>query len=283
MRLSFDPKLVELLKKKNISLETILEGYLRGRHRSPFYGHTLEFKDLRPYEKGDDLKFIDWRLYGRSERFFVKKYEEETNVRVYIALDISSSMSLYGKGNVARSVAAAIAVLSYYSRDAFGLYLFNEVEVFFLPPSSTYKNLFLFLESLDEYKDFGKTDFSKAMQGLDERIKKRSLIVLISDFLSEIEGIKKFVRFFKSKGYEVLPLVVSSLRERSLFMQEMRLKDVETGDELNLSRNDNIRYGEMIDQHYKELKVTFKNSGIRFFEFQTEMDFTTQLRGFLEI
>jgi len=192
-------------------------------------------------------------------------------------------MSLYGKGNVARSVAAAIAVLSYYSRDAFGLYLFNEVEVFFLPPSSTYKNLFLFLESLDEYKDFGKTDFSKAMQGLDERIKKRSLIVLISDFLSEIEGIKKFVRFFKSKGYEVLPLVVSSLRERSLFMQEMRLKDVETGDELNLSRNDNIRYGEMIDQHYKELKVTFKNSGIRFFEFQTEMDFTTQLRGFLEI
>jgi len=283
VRLSFDPKLVELLKKKNISLETILEGYLRGRHRSPFYGHTLEFKDLRPYEKGDDLKFIDWRLYGRSERFFVKKYEEETNVRVYIALDISSSMSLYGKGNVARSVAAAIAVLSYYSRDAFGLYLFNEVEVFFLPPSSTYKNLFLFLESLDEYKDFGKTDFSKAMQGLDERIKKRSLIVLISDFLSEIEGIKKFVRFFKSKGYEVLPLVVSSLRERSLFMQEMRLKDVETGDELNLSRNDNIRYGEMIDQHYKELKVTFKNSGIRFFEFQTEMDFTTQLRGFLEI
>jgi len=88
VRLSFDPKLVELLKKKNISLETILEGYLRGRHRSPFYGHTLEFKDLRPYEKGDDLKFIDWRLYGRSERFFVKKYEEETNVRVYIALDI---------------------------------------------------------------------------------------------------------------------------------------------------------------------------------------------------
>jgi len=280
--LPFDAKIVEILKKKGISLETLLEGYLRGRHRSPFYGHSLEFKDLRPYEKGDDLKLIDWGLYGRSEKFFVKKFEEETNVRVFIALDISRSMSLYDKGKMARGVAAAIALLSYYSRDAIGLYLFNEGEVFFLPPSTTYKNLFLLFESLDKFGDFGRTNFVLAMLGLDERVRKRSLLVVISDFLSEIESIKKFVRFFKGKGHEIIPLIVSSQREKSLSMHEERLKDIETGYELSLSRVESFRYGEMINQHYTELKVLLRNFGIPFFEFQAEMDLALQLRSFLE-
>ncbi len=283
MSTNLDPKIIQFLKKRGIKIETLLEGYFKGIHRSPFFGHSLEFKDLRAYERGDDPKFIDWRIYGRTERFFVRKYEEETNIKVQIVLDISNSMSINGKSVVSKALASIMGFLSYYSRDSFGLFLFNEREVFYLPPSGSYRHLFTFLNSLDNFEEFGKTNFDAAMVDLDSRVKKRSLFVIISDFLYPLDSVKKFMRFFKSKGHELLVMPVISQRELFDIPKFTRLKDVETGVETEDIVIDASEYTNILKRHYLDLEITLKELKVKFFKFYSEQDLTSQIREFLEI
>jgi len=279
----FNVEILEYLRKRGITVEKILEGYLHGKHRSPFFGHSMEFKDLRVYEKGDDIKFIDWRLYGRTEKYFVRKFEEETNIRVFIVLDISKSMSIDGKGSMARGLAAIFAFLSYLSRDSFGLFLFNSGEVFFVPPAMTYYNLQNFLKCLDTFDDTGKTDFLNAMLDLEKRVKKRSLIVVISDFLFDLNNVRKFIRFYKSKGNEIMALPVISSRELKELTPGFLLKDAEFGDELVGSKEVVEDYARMLREHYVDLKELFTTYGIKFKEFLTDKDLSVQIREFLEL
>jgi len=280
---TFNAEIIEFLRKKGITVEKILDGYLHGKHRSPFFGHSLEFKDLRAYEKGDDIKFIDWRLYGRTEKFFVKKYEEETNIRVYIILDVSRSMSLDRKGEVGRGVAAIFAFLSYLSRDACGLFLFNEREVFFRPPSTTYSNLQNLMKALEDFRDSGKTDFLNAMLDLEKRIKKRSLLITVSDFLCEFAQLQKFLRFFKSKGHEILVFPIISRRELEELQPGILLRDSESSEEIAATREMLFNYRKRIKEHYFDLNDLFTHYGIKYNEFYTDLDLTLQVRKFLEI
>ncbi|MGB9823879.1 MAG: DUF58 domain-containing protein [Candidatus Hydrothermia bacterium] len=277
-----DPFVLDFLKGKGIDVEKILEGYQKGKHRSPFIGQSIDYKDYRPYERGDELKFIDWRVFGRTERFYVRRFEEETNIRVYIVQDISASMGVENKGDLARKVSAVISYLSYLSRDAFGLFLFNSQEVYYLPPASKHHHLLKLYNILETFQDHGLTDFLGSITSLTYRIKKRSLIVVVSDFFFPVEDFEKFVKFFKGRGHELLIIPLISRREFKVRDAGVFFKDAEKGFLLPADMGTIKELEKGIVEHYERLRDVCKRFGIRIFEFNVEEDFNFQLRKFFE-
>jgi uncharacterized protein (DUF58 family) len=277
-----DSQIIEFLKGKGIDIEKILEGYQKGKHRSPFIGQSIDYRDYRPYERGDELKFIDWRVFARTERFYVRRFEEETNIRVYIVQDVSASMGVENKGDLARKVSAVVSYLSYLSRDAFGLFLFNSQEVYYLPPSTKHNHLLKLLNALEVYQDNGLTDFLSSVTSLAYRIKKRSLIIVVSDFFFPIENLEKFVKFFRGRGHELFIIPIISQRELKIKDHEMFLKDAEKKFLLPADIGSLRELEKGIKEHYGRLKDICNRFGIRIFEFNVEEDFNFQLRKFFE-
>ncbi|MEO0241792.1 MAG: DUF58 domain-containing protein [candidate division WOR-3 bacterium] len=277
-----DPQLLEFLRGKGIDVEKILEGYLKGKHKSPFIGHSLDYKDLRPYERGDDLKFVDWRVYGRTERFFVKRFEEETNIRVLVILDTSGSMGVENKGKLARALASVFFYVSYLSRDAFSLFAFNEDEVFYSPPSTKYNHLVRLLNVMYELNDHKSTKFLYSINKLSFRVKKRSLLLVISDFFMDVEEIERFVKFFKAKGHEIIFFPIISEKELAFTPGNFVLRDSESEITLAAEKGLLSDLRARLKGHFRNIGEVCIRFGVKYFEFFVERDLNLQLRRFFE-
>lgn len=225
-----------LMRIRNLQLRAriVVEGFLQGLHRSPLHGFSAEFSEYRPYSLGEDLRYVDWRVVARTDRYFVKRFDDETNRRAYVALDLSRSMEYgsvgYTKADYARTVAATFAFFLNQQRDAVGLMTFDEQLRDFLPARYRPGHFRQFLIRLERATAGTSTGFGQALQTAAGTLRKRGLILLISDFLVPLEPLQKPLAYLRSWGHELYALRILDPTE-CLFdgNEPLQLRDLETG------------------------------------------------------
>ncbi len=232
-----DPATLARLGSLELKARTVVEGFLSGLHRSPFKGFSVEFAEYRQYIPGDDLSSIDWKVYARSDRYYVKKFEEETNVDCYVMLDVSASMG-YGPHGITKleygsMLAASLAYLMNKQRDAVSLTTFDQAIVTMLPPSARPSHLRSVLVTLDQATLGTGTDVSKPLHALADGLGKRGLVVVISDLLDEPQRVIDGLRHFRFRGTDVIVFHVIDPDELTFpFERAARFRDLEGEDEL---------------------------------------------------
>jgi uncharacterized protein (DUF58 family) len=232
-----DPATLARLGSLELKARTVVEGFLSGLHRSPFKGFSVEFAEYRQYLPGDDLSTIDWKVYARSDRYYVKKFEEETNLDCHILLDVSASMG-YGSGDITKlrygsMLAACLAHLMNRQRDAVALTTFDDAITGMLPASARPGHLRSILVALDTLAMGSRTDVSKPLHLLADAIRKRGLVVLISDLLDEPERVVDGLKHFRFRGSDVIVFHLLDPAELTFpFERAARFRDIELGDEL---------------------------------------------------
>ena len=233
-----DPAVIARLGTMELKARTVVEGFLSGLHRSPFKGFSVEFAEYRQYMPGDDLSTLDWKVYARSDRHYVKKFEEETNLECHVLLDISASMAYRGgapmnKLEYGSVLAASLAFLMNRQRDATGLIAFDERIAFRLPASARPGHLHALLLALDRLQPGTRSDLGRPLHQLAEALLKRSLVVLISDLLDDPEEAIKGLRHLKSRGTDVVVFQVLDPHELTFpFHGASRFRDLENADEV---------------------------------------------------
>ena len=223
----FNPKVLSRVAALELKARQVVEGIVTGLHKSPYHGISVEFAEHREYVQGDEIKHIDWRVYARSDRFFIKQYEEETNMRCYIFLDTSESMLYCSKKTTkleyASLLAASISYLLLQQRDSCGLVTFDDKVNSYLPPRNNPKHFRLILRELEIAKPGLKTDISTVFHDLAERIKKRGLVIIVSDFFSDIEKTLLGLAHLKHKKHEVIVFHVLDRAEATFPFTDMTL------------------------------------------------------------
>src|SRR5918911_327674 len=263
-RTFLDPAVVARLGTLELKARTIVEGFLSGLHRSPFKGFRVEFGEFRQYIPGDDLSTIDWKVYARSDRYYIKKFEEETNLDCHILFDVSGSMA-YGshhgltKFEYGAVLAASLAYLMNRQRDAVGLTAFDENIVSMLPASARPGHLTALLVTLDRLRTGRQTNVSKPLHQLANTLTKRGIVVLISDLLDDAEAVIRGLKHFQFRGIEVIVFHVLDPDEIDFpFERATRFEDLETSEEVmavpGAVRDHYIReIGNLIDRYRREL------------------------------
>ncbi|MCK5032862.1 MAG: DUF58 domain-containing protein [Calditrichia bacterium] len=215
----------------------IVEGFIIGLHKSPFHGFSVEFSQHRPYNPGDSLKYIDWKIFGRTDRFYIKQFEEETNLKATILLDVSNSMS-YSSGKISKLeygkyLAASLTYMMLMQRDAVGMTLFDSKIKQYLPPRSVTSYLQPILKQLEIIQPGADTDISQVLHEIADRIKRRGLIILISDLLDEPEKVLSSLRHFRHNKHEVLLFHILDPLELSFkFEGDIQFEDLESGENI---------------------------------------------------
>jgi uncharacterized protein (DUF58 family) len=258
-----DPAVVARLGTIDLKARTIVEGFLTGLHHSPYKGFSVEFAEYRQYLPGDDLATLDWKIYARSDRHFVKKFEEETNLACHLLIDVSASMGYGSRGitkvEYAKYLAAALAYLMTRQRDAFGLIAFDENIVSMLPASSRAGHLRAALVSLERLTIGSRTNVAKPLRDLAKAIRKRGLVILVSDLLDEPDRVIDELKHFRHRGTDVIVFHILDPDELEFpFDQAARFRDLETADEVlavpSAVRDDyKARVQALIERYRREL------------------------------
>ncbi len=232
-----DPAVIARLGSLELKARTIVEGFLSGLHRSPFKGFSVEFAEYRQYMPGDDLSTIDWKVYARSDRHYVKKFEEETNLNCHIMLDVSASMG-YGahgitKFEYAQCLAASLAYLMNRQRDGAGVTAFDDQIVGMLAASARPGQLRAILVTLERLRLGKQTNVSKPLHQLADSLTKRGLVVLISDLFDDPERVIRGLKHFQFRGTDVIVFHLLDPDETTFpFEKATRFEDLETGREV---------------------------------------------------
>ena len=278
----------DINKNLKFTANAIVEGFISGLHKSPYHGFSVEFSDHKAYSSGDPVSLIDWKLYSRTERYYIKRYEEETNVRTYFMLDCSNSMNFYSKDikkiDYARLFTACLINLSLRQRDATGLALFNDKIISSLPAKS--KNIWLnqCFHSLENIKCKGTTDISDAVFNLCEKIHKRSLIVIVTDFLDDTEKIQKTLNYLKfNRHHCILFHIIDTAESEFQFKDEADFIDLETEEVLKVSpwilRKEYLKRFEMF--HVK-LRQIIEQLEFEYCQINTNTPLINSLKVFLQ-
>ncbi|MEM9281091.1 MAG: DUF58 domain-containing protein [Verrucomicrobiota bacterium] len=232
-----DPAALMRVKSLELRARMVMEGFWKGLHRSPYHGFSVEFSEYRPYSVGDDPRFLDWKVMARSDRAFIKKFEDETNLRAHLVLDRSQSMT-YGSGDYTKQDYAATltATLSYFlmgQHDAVGLTTFDKQVDQHIPARNRPGQLRRLMLQLEKAPAGQGTDLGAAMKGLHELIRKRSLIVLISDLLAPLEELETQIGYLTAGGHDLVIFQVLDPRELDFdFDKATHYRDQETGQDL---------------------------------------------------
>ena len=221
-----------------IFAKSVVDGYFSGRHRAVNYGSSAQFKDYVAYQPGDELSKIDWRLYGKSGRLFTKKYDNETDMMVYLIVDMSASMG-YGKdltkGLLAGRIAAALAYLMINQGDKVSLILFDQKVINYMPPGGTRSHLYNVISALEESDPSLKTDICAALNECQGLLKKRGRLVVISDFWGADTKLFDALSQFLHRKFEILLMHIYDEDEMSLPQYDnVRFVDMESGEEIQL-------------------------------------------------
>jgi uncharacterized protein (DUF58 family) len=202
------PEAVKRIGRLELRARHIVEGFLSGMHRSPYFGQSIEFLQHREYAYGDDLRHVDWKVWAKQDRFYVKQYEEETNMRVTLLVDVSGSMR-YGRGHMSKyeygcTIAASLAYLVLRQQDAVGCVSFDERTRMSVPLRTKRNHLMSIIQAMDISEPKDKTNLSNVMRDVAETYPRRGMVVLISDLLTERDGLFKGLRILRQRGHDVL-------------------------------------------------------------------------------
>jgi len=231
-----DPAVIARLGSMELKARTVVEGFLSGLHRSPYKGFSVEFAEYRQYLPGDDLSTLDWKVYARSDRYYVKKFEEETNLECQLLLDVSASMTYRGGAAMSKIdygsvLAASLAYLMNRQRDATGLIEFDERITNRLPASARPGHVHSIMLALEKVTPGRKSDVGRPLHQLAEALGKRSLAVVISDLLDDPERVVRGLRHLRFRGTDVIVFQVLDPHEIHFpFRGAARFTDVESDD-----------------------------------------------------
>ncbi len=259
-----DPNTLSRLSSMELRARVVVEGFVSGLHKSPYRGFGVEFVEYRQYTPGDDVRHVDWKTVARSDRYYVKEYEDETNLQCVLLLDCSASMG-YCSGQSGQSggldkleygsyLAASLAYLIMRQGDGVGLVTFDQAVRDFLPPSSKNTQLPAIHTMLDGLRASEGTDIGKPLHELAESISRRGLVILISDLIDDVDEMMNALMHFRFKGHEVLVFHIVDREELDFsFSETARFDDPETGERITVTPS-------AIREDYMDAVQTFMES-----------------------
>lgn len=279
------------MRIKNLQLRArvVVEGFYSGIHRSPYHGFSVEFSEYRAYTPGDDPRYLDWKLFARSDRYNIKRFEDETNLLCYLVVDMSRSMSFgsgaYNKADYARTLAASVAYFMFTQRDAVGLLTFADDVADFLPPRHRAGHLRRLFGMLDRDTAGRATNLSRPLERIAESVRKRGLVVLISDLLAPVEEFRTRLGYLRSRGHDALVLQVLDPTEVNFtFAAPQMFHDLESGRKLYIdpqtARSD---YQRRFGEHAAELKKACLDLGVDFGQLTTDQPLELALFDLLHV
>lgn len=282
------PETAAQIQNFEMIAKLVVEGFITGLHRSPYHGFSVEFAEYRQYRHGDETKNIDWKVFGRTERYYVKQFEEETNLRAMIAMDTSASMSYASKGHISKFdyaayLSAALAMLLIKQRDAVGLTLYDTEIRKILMPNSKPSFISAILKSLSEVKPSNQTETATALDNLAERIKRRGLVIVLSDFFDDAESVLKALKHFRHRNSEVIVFQILDPRELDFnFGFGANFIDMESGEEI-LTQPYQIKnaYSQAVTEFTHKIKKECINHNIDYNLITTDQPFDKALRSYL--
>jgi uncharacterized protein (DUF58 family) len=284
-----DPHTIAQLASIELKAKLVVEGFITGLHRSPYHGFSVEFSEHRQYRSGDEIKHIDWQVYARSNRFYVKQYEEETNLRAMVVLDSSASMayksekSPISKFEYGSYLAASLIYMMMNQRDAAGLALYDTEIKKLLPPKSKQSYIAEILKTLSSNTPSGATGTAKALDSIAERIKRRGFIVIISDFFDDKNEVMNALRHFRHQGHEVIAFQLLDQREKDFdFGYSATFKDMESDEKL-LTHPYQIKqaYAKAMEEFSSQLRTECLRSRIDFNTITTNQPFDIALKEYI--
>ena len=263
-----DPLILAKIDNMALRARLVVEGYLIGQHKSPYHGFSVEFAEHRAYGSGDEIRHIDWKLYGKTDRYYVKRYEEETNLRSYILLDTSQSMT-YGSGEITKLeygsyLSAALTHLMLNQRDAMGLVLFDEKIRKFIPPRAAPSHANIIMGALDKIQSANDTQIRPTLDYMAERIKKRGLVILISDLLDDPDQVLMGLNHFRHNKQEMIVFHLLDRQELEFqFGNRTKFRDLETNETIT-TEPWHIRsaYQELIEIQQRKYRLGCRNQRI---------------------
>jgi len=281
------PRALARISNLQLKARRVVEGFITGLHQSPYHGFSVEFAEHRPYMPGDPIRHIDWKVYARTDRYVLKRFQEETNLKGYILLDASASMAFsssdFSKLQYGVHLAAALVFLMLEQRDAAGLAIFDDQLRKLLPPKSVKSYLNLILAELEAIQPSGRTGIGQALHRVAERMKRRGLVVLISDLLDEPEQIISGLKHFRWDGHEVIVLQVLDPLEMSFaFPRDARFHDLET-QETMITQPWHLQqaYQQEMNRFLEELKAGCRENGVDYALFSTRQPYDYALMEYL--
>jgi uncharacterized protein (DUF58 family) len=278
-----DPAALMRIKNLELRAKVIVEGFLSGLHKSPYHGFSVEFSEYREYTPCDDLRYLDWKLFARSDRYYLKRYEDETNLRCYLLVDLSRSMGYgtlaYDKAEYARTVAATLGYFLTLQRDAVGLVTFDQTIREYLPARFRPGHLHRLMMLLDRTTGGKATDLATPLEQVARTARKRGLVVLLSDLLAPVETIETQLGYLRSLRHEVVVIRILDPSEVAFsFQEESLFFDLETGRELYVDPQvARQRYLERFNAHAADMKRACSQLGIDFYDLTTDRPFEMAL------
>ena len=233
-----NPEVVSRLSSMELRARLVVEGFITGLHKSPYHGFSVEFAEHRQYMPGDEIRRIDWKVLGRTDRYYIKQFEEETNLKSYLLLDTSKSMAFKSEGTLSKleyasSLAAALAYLMTRQRDAVGLVTYDVQMRKYMPPHSTKVYLQSLLAELQGLEAANQTGSGSALNAVAERLTRRGLVIVFSDLFDSPEDVMSALKHFRYSQHEVLVFHILDPRERNFsFGRDAIFRDMETQEEL---------------------------------------------------
>jgi uncharacterized protein (DUF58 family) len=282
-----DPAALMAIRNLELRARTIVEGFWHGLHRSPYHGFSVEFTEYRPYSPGDDPRYLDWKLVGRTDRYFIKKFEDETNLRCHLLVDASRSMTYgsrgYTKADYARTLAATLAWFLHHQGDATGLMTFDGTVREYLPARHRPGHLRQLMLALEKPMEGRATDLAAPLRRVAELVRKRGLVVLISDLLAPVAELDTPLALLTASGHEVIVFQTLDPAELSFdFPAASRFEDMETGRDVflepTLARAD---YQRRLGEHLAAVRAKCERLGITHIQLSTAQPLELALFDFL--
>ena len=284
-----DPRTLAKLKGLQLRARHIVEGYVSGLHRSPYHGFSIEFAEHREYAPGDDLRYVDWKVFGRTDKFYLKQYEDETNLIAYLVLDVSESMQYRGpdaplsKLEYAQCLAAALAWLVVHQQDSVGLVTFDDQIRAHIRPSSNPSHLQQILRVMETTQAAGKTSTGPIFHELAERFTKRGVVVILSDLFDDVDSMMAGLKHFRHRRHDVILLHVLDPAESDFpFNRPTLFKGLEQYSEV-LTDPKSLRkaYLDEFGQFLHRVRRGCRQTGMEYRQIRTDQPLDTVLPGYL--
>ncbi len=284
-----DPSVLAKIHGLDLRARLIVEGFFSGMHHSPHHGASVEFADHRAYTQGDDLRRIDWKVFGRTDKYYIKEYEQETNLSLVVAVDRSESMNYASadasltKYEYATAMAAAISYLTLQQQDAVGLALFDEHIAEFIKPSNSAHQWKTLVRELASQTGRAKTSLGRILDELAERLSHRTLIILISDLLDDADVVLKGLKHLRHRRHELIVWAVWDRAELTFpFSGPTMFEGLESSGRLLADpRSLRVRYRQEVERFHERLRMGCGRMQIDFTLMDTSMPLDAALSGYL--
>jgi uncharacterized protein (DUF58 family) len=282
-----DPQALTSIASLELIARTVVEGFISGLHRSPHLGFSVDFAEYSSYRPGDDIRKIDWKVYGRTDRFFIKNYEGETNTSIHLILDCSRSMS-YGSQKITKLMygqflAASLGYFAFKQRDAVGYISYDENVVSYVPARGSVGHLNTVLHAIEEAQPGEKTNFVKPLVQVSERLRRRGIVVVISDLYDEPDNVMNGLRHLAFRGNDVIVFQILDPAEiRFDFPDAAQFVDMETREEMHVIP-DYIRqeYRKLLQKQIAEYEKECRKDRMDFFLIDTSQPLDKALFSYL--